>query len=96
MSGKAAGAESSDGIATMRMQLECGWLAQLSSGSEKLTKAAEYHIIRGSELAADLGLERNELADEVAAASRSTLQGGNNMGYLRERLFVCRGLRPAT
>ena len=38
MAGKAAGAESSDGIALMRMHLECGWLEQLSAGSDEFAE----------------------------------------------------------
>ncbi len=90
MAGKAAGAESSDGIAMMRIHLECGWLEQLSADRDKLTEAAEYHIVAGAELAADLGLERHELADEVSAASRRVLDGSNEADYLGERLVGCR------
>ncbi len=82
MAGKAAGAESSDGIATMRMHLECGWLEQLSVDRDKLTDAAEYHIVAGAALSADLGLERQELADEVSAASRRVLDGSWEANYL--------------
>ncbi len=38
MAGKAAGAESSDGIALMRMHLECGWLEQLSAGNDEFAE----------------------------------------------------------
>ncbi len=41
MAGKAAGAESSDGIATMRMHLECGWLGQVSVGSDGFIEGDE-------------------------------------------------------
>lgn len=75
MAGKAVGAESSDGIAFMRMHLECGWFEQFSSGSDEFAEAAEYNIVAGAELAADLGLERHELADEVADGSRRVLEG---------------------
>lgn len=91
MAGKVAGAESSDGIAAMRMHLECGWLEQLSADRDKLTDAAEYHIVAGAALSADLGLERQELADEVAAASRRVLEGSWGAAYLRRRFAVCQG-----
>ena len=91
MAGKAAGAESSDGIAMMRIHLECGWLKQLSSGSDELTETTEYHITAGAELAADLGLERQELADEVSAASRRVLDESWEANYLGERFAECRG-----
>ena len=90
MAGKAAGAESSDGIALMRMHLECGWLEQLSSGSDELTETTEYHITAGAELAADLGLERQELADEVSAGSRRVFEGSSEADYLGERFVGCR------
>ena len=90
MAGKAAGAESSDGIAFMRMHLECGWLEQLSAGSDEFAEPAEYHIVAGAELAADLGLERHELADGVAAASRRVLDGSSEAAYLGERFVGCR------
>ena len=94
MAGKAAGAESSDGIALMRMHLECGWLEQLSADRDQLTEATEYHIVAGAELAADLGLERQELDDEVAAASRRVLEGSSEADYLGERLVGCREMPP--
>jgi hypothetical protein len=94
MSGKAAGAESSDGIALMRMHLECGWLRQVSAGSDELTETNEYHINAGTELAVDLGLERQELADEVSPASRRVLDGSSEAAYLGERFVGCRGLVP--
>lgn len=90
MAGKSAGAESSDGIAMMRMHFECGWVGQLSADRDKLTEAAEYHIVAGAELAADLGLERQELADEVSAASRRVLEGSSEADYLGERFVGCR------
>ena len=90
MAGKAAGAESSDGIALMRMHFECGWLEQLSVGSDEFAEAAEYHIVAGAELSADLGLERHELADGVAAASRRVLDGSSEVDYLGERFVGCR------
>ena len=90
MAGKAAGAESSDGIAMIRMHIECGWLEQVSAGSDEFAEAAEYNIVAGAELAADLGLERHELDDEVTAASRRVLDGSNEVDYLGERLVGCR------
>ncbi|MRH77619.1 hypothetical protein GH984_02760 [Spiribacter sp. C176] len=90
MAGKAAGAESSDGIALMRMHLECGWLEQVSAGSDEFAEAAKYNIVAGAELAADLGLERHELDDEVTAASRRVLDGSNEAAYLGERVVGCR------
>lgn len=90
MAGKAAGAESSDGIALMRMQFECGWLEQVSADRDQLIEAAEYHIVAGAELAADLGLERHEVADEVSAASRRVLGGSLEAAYLGERFVGCR------
>lgn len=90
MAGEAAGAGISDGIATMRMHLECGWLEQLSVDRDKLTEPAEYHIVAGAELAADLGLERHELSDEVSAASRRVLDGNSEAEYLGERFAGCR------
>jgi hypothetical protein len=38
MAAKAGADESPDGIATMRMQLECGWLEQLSAGSDEFAE----------------------------------------------------------
>ena len=93
MAGKAVGAESSDGIAFMRMHLECGWLEQLSGDREQLTEAAEYHIVAGAELSADLGLERHELADEVGDGSRRVLEGNSEEVYLGQKLAECRGMR---
>lgn len=90
MSTKAGLAEADD-ISVMRLHLECGWLEQLSAGdNEPVTEAAEYHVVVGSELAADLGLEREELAEEVSEAYIRVINGDDSTQYLRRKLSQCR------
>lgn len=85
------GSAQADDISVMRMHLECGWLEQLSAGDTELdTEAAEYHIVVGSELAADLGLEREELAEEVSEAYTRVINGDDSALYLRRALIQCR------
>ncbi len=94
MAGKAEEAESSDGMALMRTHFECGWLEQLSSSSDELNNSVRYHIVAGAELSSVLGLERQELADEVTAASRRVLEGSSEADYLGKRLGGCRQTPP--
>jgi hypothetical protein len=78
-------------ISVMRMHFECGWLEQLSAGDNKpVTEAAEYHIVLGAELAADLGLERVELSEEVADASTRMLKRIRDFGVTEKMLLRCR------
>lgn len=59
-----------DDISVMRLHLECGWFTQLSShSSDRITRLTEFHIVNGSTLAADLGLTKAELTQEVTEAS---------------------------
>lgn len=52
-----------DDISIMRMHLESGWFEQLFAGSDAhFNEAAAVHIVAGPELAADLGLEHENLA----------------------------------
>lgn len=86
-----AGLVQADDISVMRMHLECGWLEQLSAeDNEQVTDAAEYHIVRGAELAADLGLERVELNEEVADASTRMLKRIGDFGVTEKMLLRCR------
>jgi hypothetical protein len=89
--GTKAGSAQADNISVMRMHLECGSLEQLLAGdNESVTEAAEYHIVVGSELAADLGLEREELAEEVSETYTRIINGDNSTQYLRRQLSQCR------
>lgn len=88
--GTKEGSAHADDISVIRMHLECGWFIQFSSqSSDDVARLTEFHIVNGSSLAADIGITKAELAQEVTEASERAAQGMERSDYVATMEALC-------